>query len=162
MLEEQLLRDLIDKGAQVSICQVTFKESFNFKGSIGPLKADFSANTGAHDLAVINAAVCHGEGIQVGKDALKLLKKIHQAKIDGTLSSYRLQFTAPQGCDAAHLFLDREGFSEWFRVPYTESQWEETYKQKCAAQCKYQDICPSYLAKKAGKALYFFERPKKD
>jgi hypothetical protein len=88
MLEEQLVRDLIGKGAKVRITDLKFNENLNLKGSIGPFKASFSDTGSAEEQVRIVNAICGGEGEPEGKDALKLLKKISQAKTNGILSMY--------------------------------------------------------------------------
>ena len=160
MLEEQLVRALIDKGAQVRIIDLKFNEDLSLKGSIGPFKAGFSDNGGAEEQARILNSICAGEGTPIGKDSLKLLKKISQAKTNGILSKYELNIFIPNGCDVSRLILDGE--AECVRVPYTEKRWENEFKQGCEKPCEYQNGCPSYQAKNAGKALYLFEEPKKD
>jgi len=160
MLEEQLVRALIDKGAQVRITDLKFNEDLSLKGSIGPFKASFSDNGSIEEQVNNLNAICGGEGTPVGKDALKLLKKISQAKTNGILSKYELNIFIPNGCDVSRLILD--GQAECVRVPYTEKQWENELKLLCEKPCEYQNICPSYQAKKAGKALYLSEVPKKD
>ncbi len=154
MLEEQLGRDLINKGAEVSIWSLEFNEKFNFKGSIGPFKADFSETD---DKKALVTAVCEGEGDEhEGKDAFKLLKKIHQARISGVISNYALMFSMePHGdCDVFPLFFTDEGL----RVDYTKSHWENNLKSICEKPCPHQDKCPSYQAHKAGKEIIYSQK----
>jgi len=151
MLEEQLARDLLNKGANISIWNLKASKKFNFKGSLGPFKADFSD---IEDKDKLMDAICEGEGNELeGKDALKLLKKIHEAKISGVIDSYSLIFNIePHGnCGNLPLLFTNEGL----RVFYSQSHWENELKLLCEKPCQYQNMCPSYQAQKAGKEIIY-------
>jgi len=152
MLEEEFARYLINNGAGINIGSLIFGKNFNFKGSLGPFKADF---TDIVSLEALEEAVREGEGYnQQGKDALKLLKKIAQARADGLLESYTLVFTGETpNCDMSVLLISNDGLA----VSYEASYWQNTLQPLCEKPCPHQNVCPSYQAHKAGKDLIFKE-----